>query len=239
MATSSAAVPKRPGRKFYTWVAIGVLLIVFAGFAKTYYLKQFFGTPELPPLVHLHGFIMTAWFLLFLVQVRLVDMRKVQVHRRLGVVGFMLAALIVVVGMAVAIAAARRGAAPPGVSPLPFMVVPVFDMIVFSTFVGLGITFRRKVEKHRRFMVLATVGILAAAMARIPIDVIANGGPLAYFGLTDLCVLTVLIYDTVKHRRVHPVYAGGLAFIIASQVFRLAISGTDAWMAVARWMTST
>src|SRR4030095_1074373 len=128
MVTTSATIPKRPSRKFYTWVALGVILIVFAGFAKTYYLKEFFGTPSLPPLVHLHGFIMTTWFLLFLVQVRLVDIHKVQLHRKLGVFGFTLAALIVVIGLAVAIGAARRGAAPPGISPLQFMVVPVFDM---------------------------------------------------------------------------------------------------------------
>lgn len=239
MATTSATIPKRSSRKFYTWVALGVILIVFAGFAKTYYLKEFFGTPSLPPLVHLHGFIMTSWFLLFLVQVRLVDIRKVQVHRKLGVFGFTLAALIIVVGLAVAIGAARRGSAPPGMNPLQFMVVPVFDMLVFGTLVTLGLVFRRKLEKHRRFMVLCSVGILAAAIARIPVGFIANGGPLAFFGLTDLCVLLVLIYDTVKHRRLHPVYAWGLVFIIASQVIRLSIAGTAAWMAVAKWMTGT
>jgi len=239
MATASATIPRRPSRKFYTWVALGVILIVFAGFAKTYYLKGFFGTPSLPPLVHLHGFIMTSWFLLFLVQVRLVDARKVQLHRKLGVFGFTLAALIVVVGLAVAIAAARRGGGPPGVSPLQFLTVPVFDMLVFATLVTMGLVFRRKVEKHRRLMVLCSVGILAAAIARIPIAVLATAGPLAYFGLTDLCVLVVLIYDTVKHRRLHPVYAWGLVFIVASQVIRLAISGTAGWLAVAKWMTGT
>jgi len=235
MASNSAALPKRPGRKFYTWVAVGLILIVFSGFAKTYYLKGLFGSPTLPTLVHLHGFIMTSWFLLFLVQVRLVDIRRVQLHRKLGVFGFMLAALIVVVGLATAIAAARRGATP-GPPPLSFLAVPVFDMVVFATIVTLGLIFRRKTENHRRLMVLASTGILAAAIARIPVDAITNGGPLAFFGLTDLCVLVVLGYDTVKHKRLHPVYGWGLLFIVLSQVFRLAISGTSTWLAIAKWM---
>ena len=60
------------GRWFYTWVALGTALIVFAGFARSYYLKGVFGTPALPLLLHIHGLVMTAWFVLCFVQARLV-----------------------------------------------------------------------------------------------------------------------------------------------------------------------
>ena len=35
----------------YRWAAIVAALVVFAGFAQTYYLKAWFGTPTLPTLV--------------------------------------------------------------------------------------------------------------------------------------------------------------------------------------------
>ena len=38
-------------------------------------------------------------------------------------------------------------------------------------------------------MLLSCVGILGAAIARIPLEAISQGGPLAYFGLTDLIAL--------------------------------------------------
>ena len=59
-------------RRLYTWAAMAALGIVFAGFARTYFLKTSFGTPALSTLIHVHGFLMTLWFLFFLMQVRLV-----------------------------------------------------------------------------------------------------------------------------------------------------------------------
>ncbi|HEV2617498.1 MAG TPA: hypothetical protein VGU63_12910 [Candidatus Acidoferrales bacterium] len=78
-------------RRFYTWVAVAAALVVFAGFARTYYLKEFFGTRSLALLLHVHGLVMTLWFLLFLVQVRLVAAHRTDLHRRLGVFGALLA----------------------------------------------------------------------------------------------------------------------------------------------------
>ena len=69
-------------RRLYTWGALVAVAIVFAGFAKTYFLKASFGAPELSTLVHAHGLVMTLWFLFFLMQVRLVAMRRTDLHRR-------------------------------------------------------------------------------------------------------------------------------------------------------------
>ena len=52
---------------------LGAAFLVFVGFAQSYFLKGFFGTPSLYPLLHLHGFIMTSWFLLFGIQTWLVE----------------------------------------------------------------------------------------------------------------------------------------------------------------------
>ena len=78
---------------FYTWVAVGTFLIIFAGFARTYYLKILFGTPALPLLLHLHGLIFTLWFALFFIQARLIARHRVDLHRRLGIFGAVLARL--------------------------------------------------------------------------------------------------------------------------------------------------
>ncbi|MGC1491212.1 MAG: hypothetical protein WA798_07540, partial [Candidatus Acidiferrum sp.] len=82
---------------YFTRAAILAMLLVFAGFARTYYLKTFFGTPVLPPLLHLHGFVLTLWFVLFLAQVRLVAARRIDLHRLLGICGVVLAAFIVLI----------------------------------------------------------------------------------------------------------------------------------------------
>jgi hypothetical protein len=223
-------------RRLYTWVAVFIPVIVLAGFARTYYLKGLFGTPALPGLlVHLHGIVMTSWVVLFVVQVWLVAARRTRVHQRLGVLGATLAALVILVGVLTAINAAARGSSP-GPPPLQFLVVPLGDMLVFAILIGTALHFRRRIEIHKRLMLLAALNLLAPAIARIPLQFIETGGPLAFFGLTDLCVLACVVFDTVKHRRLHPVFVWGTLLIVASQPLRLMLAGTDAWMRFASWL---
>jgi hypothetical protein len=217
-------------RRLYILAAIVTPLIVLAGFARTYYLKPFFNTPDLPGrIVHLHGIVMTAWVLLFITQVSLVATRRTRVHQRLGIAGGVLAALVVIVGVLTALFAAARGHSP-GPPALAFLVVPLGDMLVFSVLIGLALYFRRKLQVHKRLMLLAAINLLTPAIARIPLSFIANGGPLAFFGLTDLCLLAFVAYDTFKHRRLHPVFLWGSIFIIAMQPLRLLLAGTSVWM---------
>jgi len=217
-------------RRLYILAAIVTPLIVLAGFARTYYLKPFFNTPDLPGrIVHLHGIVMTAWVLLFITQVSLVATRRTRVHQRLGIAGGVLAALVVIVGVLTALFAAARGHSP-GPPALAFLVVPLGDMLIFSVLIGLALYFRRKLQVHKRLMLLAAINLLTPAIARIPLSFIANGGPLAFFGLTDLVLLAFVTYDTVKHRRLHPVFMWGSIFIIAMQPLRLLLAGTSVWM---------
>jgi hypothetical protein len=81
-------------RRFYGWAAVTVALIVLVGFARTYYLKAFFGTRTLTPFVHFHGLVMSAWVVLFIVQTRLIAAHRVVLHRALGVLGCGIAGFI-------------------------------------------------------------------------------------------------------------------------------------------------
>ena len=229
-----AATPRMPGRvndrRLYILAAIVTPLIVLAGFARTYYLKPFFHTPDLPNrIVQLHGIVMTAWVLLFITQVSLVATRRTRVHQRLGIAGGVLAALVVIVGVLTALFAAAREHTP-GPPALAFLIVPLGDMLAFSVLIGLALYFRRKLPVHKRLMLLAAINLLTPAIARIQLGFIINGGPLAFWGLTDLCLLAFVAYDTFKHRRLHPVFLWGSIFIIALQPLRLLLAGTSVWM---------
>lgn len=235
MSTEAAPQRRVVERRFYVAAAIGAILVVFAGFARTYYLKGVFGAPAIPELVHVHGIVMTSWFLLFLVQVGLVATRRTNIHRKVGVGGTVLAALMVIVSVVTAISAARRGVSP-GPPPLVFLVIPLGDLFVFSILVAAGISLRKKLATHKRLMLMASMGILTPAIARIPMEFIATGGPLVFFGLTDLVILAVIAIDTVRNRRLHPAFAWGALLVIASQPLRLMLSGTDVWMRFATWL---
>ena len=224
--------------RLYLWFAILMPLLVLIGFARTYYLKGVFSGPTLPSLlVHVHGAVMTSWVLLFVVQIWLVASRRTKVHQRLGIAGALLALLVVIVGITTAVAAAARGSSP-GPPALQFLVVPFIDILLFSIFVGMALYFRRRLEIHKRLMLLAAVTPVTAAIARIPLNFILTGGPLVFFGLTDLCLIVFVLVDTIKHRKLHPVFLWGTILFIASQPLRLLLSGTNLWLQFATWLTA-
>ena len=92
-------IQRASDRRLYIWFVVLIPLIVLVGFARTYYLKGFFGNPPLPGLlVHVHGLVMTSWVVLFIAQVSLVATRRTKTHQRLGVLGAILSGVVVVVG---------------------------------------------------------------------------------------------------------------------------------------------
>jgi len=230
---------RRREHLFYTGMAIAIVGTVFAGFAPTYYLRPFFGAPPLMPLLHLHGLVFTSWMVLLLTQTTLVAANRTDVHRCLGIAGAVIAVLMVLVGTVTAIIRAKQGAAPPGgPSPLVFLAVPLGDMLVFSILVGAGFHFRRRQDVHKRLMLLATVSILPAAIARLPFGIL-KAGPPAFFALTDIFIVACIFYDLIARPRIHRATALGALLIVASQPFRLILGGTSAWMSFATWLTQS
>jgi hypothetical protein len=184
-------------------------------------------------LVKIHGLVFTGWILLFLTQTSLVAARRVDLHRRLGVAGAVMAGLLVVLGVTTAIASARRNVAAGNAGALVFLATPLGDMLVFGVLVAAAFYYRRRSDIHKRLMFLATISILGAAFVRWPFAIVANG-PLAFFGTTDLFIVAALIHDGLSRGRPHPADVWGGLLIVASQPLRLAVAGTSAWLAIAR-----
>lgn len=140
-----------PERRFYTGMAVAMFLTVYFGFAQSFFLRPWFpGTPAPhEPIFYVHGAAFAAWFLLLIAQPSLVAAGRTDLHVRLGRIGAGLAVLMVVLGTLGGLIAARRPTGFVGVPipPLQFLVIPLGDMLLFGTFVGLaiaGVTIRRR-----------------------------------------------------------------------------------------------
>lgn len=234
---AAAAGPARTkaarDRRFFLWTSVAVAAVAFAGFSRSYYLRPLFFDAPLTWVFHAHGAVLTAWIALLVGQTALVSARRTDLHRRLGVAGGVVAVLVVVSGYAALITAARRGFAAP-VPTLVFLAIPFFDLVVFTALCGTGLALRRSPAAHKRLMLLSTIALLPAAVARLP-NVLAAGPP-AFFGLSDLLVVAMLVHDRRSRGRLHPATVVGGLLLVGSQVGRLAVSGTGAWQAFARWL---
>lgn len=240
MATAPAGAftgRARPSeRPMYFPAALLAASIVFAGFAPTYYLSGIFDVPDLSTLKQLHGAIMTAWFALFVTQAWLVSAGNVRLHRQLGIAGVFLAVVLVAVAMQLGIVSARAGVSPlPAIPALVFLAMPVGEMVAFAVLFSTAIALRRRSDWHKRLMLCASLAMLAPAFARMPF--IGEGGPPAFFGLTDLVILGFITFDTATHRRVHPAFVTAFVWIVAIQAGRLAFSQTGLWLDIASWLT--
>jgi hypothetical protein len=242
--TVDAHERRRFDRRLFLASAAMLPLLVLAGFARTYYLKAAFGTPPLPGLVHLHGLVMTAWVVLFVTQVSLISTKRVRLHRRLGYASIALAVLVVVTGAATALRAAKYGpVATPGdlafpVPPLAFLAVPLFDLVVFAILFTAGVACRQRPAAHKGLMLLAAIGFLPPAIARIPVASLQGAGPLWFFGLPTALSFLALVMQARAHGRVNRVVLAGTVLLVGSFVLRLWLMNTGAWLAFAAWATS-
>jgi hypothetical protein len=226
-------------RRFFTGMALVVLVTVIVGFSRSFFLRPLF--PEWPSpserIFYVHGAVFTAWIVLLVTQASLVARGRTDLHRKIGPFSAVLAVAMVVLGTLGALVAARRatGFTQVPIPPLQFLAIPLFDMVLFATFAWLAIAQRRNAQSHKRWILLATINLVTAAIARWP--GVLDLGPLAFFGLTDLFLVALAIWDFRSRGRLHPVTLWGGLLTILSQPLRLIVSGTEGWLAFARWAT--
>lgn len=238
MATSVSRVSGRQfDNLFFPGMAVIILATVFAGFARTYYLAGVFHAPLPNLLVHIHGAAFSCWILLLVTQTSLVAAGRVDVHRRLGIAGFALACLMVVLGLMAATDGMVRHFAPgpTGVAVKAFYAVPIGDMLVFATLIYFGFRERFDPAAHKRLMLLATIMITDAAFVRWPVSV-------AWWGLrsAELCSDALLVflvaYDLWSTKKIHRATLWGGLFLVALQQARGPIGHTTAFQSFATWV---
>ena len=217
-------------------MSVAIAVTVFIGFARTFYLRPYFHPEPLPALLVLHGFVFTSWIILLLVQSTLIFAKRTRLHKRLGVAGAALAMLVVLVGVSTAILRTRVDALT-GSAPLALLTIPLGDMLLFGILAGCALIFRDRPEVHKRLLILATIAILPAAVVRLPLGFIFRIHPLAFFALSDLFILPLLVYDLVKRGRPHRATVLGGLLLVVSHPLRSVIGNTHLWLIFAAWLT--
>ena len=261
MATIAPTFDNRQGQvhaarenRFFFRLSVFCLIVGVLGFAPTYWLQLAAGTVAVAPMVHLHGAIFTGWLVFLVGQSWLAAEGKLRRHRAWGKVGISLATLVVVVGIGAALQALEtRLAAGQGDPARSFLIVSVSSVLGFAGFIVAAMVNVNRSAWHKRFIIVATLSILAAAVARFfflarngmqpglsvssfPSTPASLVGPIRAQLLVDGVIVFAMVRDWRVAGQVHPAWLWGLAGLLAIQLLKIPIGRTQGWLDFTDWL---
>lgn len=248
MATTSAqqqiAVPVTrnvPGRRFdhlfFPSVAWLMLIIVFVGFAPSYYL----GAPLPSIAIRVHAVVFSGWVLLLIAQTSLTIVGRVDIHRRLGIAGFILASSMLIVGIWAATDQLVRGSF--ARDPLGFYIFPLANIVAFAVLVVSAYRARFDSPAHKRLIIVASTALMSAPIARWHLHGFLHTRAFGMSAtmaerLSYIFILLLIAYDLWATRRIHRATVWAGAFLIIFQQLALHFGRTWVWHAFAGWVRS-
>lgn len=216
---TSAALRLRNERVYFAALAILLALLMFAGFARSFYLHTLFNQPAPTRFLQIHGAIMTGWLGLLLVQTGLIFVKRPGWHKTLGYWGIAYAALILPIGAMATFGAARREVLAHSAmvrGQLNVLGLELTQLSLFALLVASAYFLRTRTDFHKRLMVIATLCILPNAIVRL--SILSNldflGTNLAIMTVWTFLVLAVVGSDVWRNRRLHPAFGWSAALAI-------------------------
>lgn len=147
----------------WTFVVSGVLLVAIIAFWKSYF--QVFFTSE--GFVHFHFFMAIVWFAMLLIQPLLIRSGKLDLHRLLGKLSYLIAGLVVV--SIILLAHHRISTSPPEYYAFRtyLLYLQLSLAFIFSITYGGAIYFRRNRSIHARLMMATIISFFDPIIARL------------------------------------------------------------------------
>lgn len=239
----------------WIWVFMAVLLIAIAlsGFVpssiRRIHAVELNQSPPFPWFLHIHAVVMGSWLLLLLAQAALIGTGQRRRHMALGVASVVMAPLVFAM---LGVLASRYFAqiwASPAEAPLAgvsgrfafVLTVQARAIVMFAVcYIWAFRTRLTKPDTHKRMMVLATWAMVDAAIARIHgSGALGTALGLKAIGLTSgddifnfwmiVTLLPVLLYDLIRHRRLHYAWVAGLAMFLAFAVAAHYLEAAPMW----------
>lgn len=231
---TSIAPPKRARRvprKLHGYFIAFTLLfagIVLTGFSRTFFIPVARGTFAKPLIVHVHGAFFFAWTAVLVVQAFLAATKRLRAHRRVGSIAGWLVLPMLVLGTIVAkrdtVNDFREGG---GDAVLTFFYGELADLAMFGLLAGGAMLMRNKPDYHKRWVILGSLGLMGAAVGRIP--EVSAAGLYIFIGM----IASVAVYDIASRRAVHTATVIGAAVLLLLGLTEERIGNSKIWLSAA------
>lgn len=205
----------RPGTsddRFYFGLALAMALVIVAGFGLNVAMGR--STFASPPLWHVHAVVFASWVGIFLAQTWFATRGPITLHRRLGWLATFWVVLMVVMGIAITVAAARRGGVPFFFQPQHFLIANPLGLLCFAGLTFAAVRLRRQNDWHRRLQICAFVILTGPGFGRLlpaPLLMPYAFEIAATVGL--LFLVPPMVREWRRDGRVHPAWGWGAGAI--------------------------
>ena len=234
--SASASMPgrqMRTARKLHSYFVVFTLLftaIVLLGFLRTFFIPVALGTFAKPPVVHIHGFLFFAWTALLVSQSVLAATKRLKAHRKIGSIAAWMILPMLALGTVVAARDTVNDYIADGDAALSFFYGELADLAMFGVLAGAAMVLRSRPDFHKRWVLLGSLGLIGAAIGRIP----ELGGLFLYIFLGFIG--SMAIHDIVSQRSIHPATAIGAAVLLTLGLSEEAIGNSKAWLQIAHYL---
>ena len=226
----------RSERAFFLSMMAAIFLLVVWGFAPSFYMRGWMS----PPASHIdrpgwmgwlfivHGVLFTLWLLLFALQTVLIGSKRLPLHKRIGRSVYPLYFAVIAMGLFVGFLGARYGFHNVPFDSITFSALPWLVILVFAVLAWAGLNERSDPQRHKRLMLLATIAISDAGIARVTL-VHAYLPP--WMSATVLLLIPLIVWDLATLHRVHRTTVKGGLLVAAALLLSVPIGMSKPWHA--------
>lgn len=240
---ASVAPPKAPASpvrsQFFARTALVMLACVILSFPLTYFQPMLTGSRRFAAFYHIHGAAFFGWIFLYAWQTHLAARGKIARHREFGLAGIALSALLLPLGVIMAILAIQRRIAAGEANPFDFTAYNMVDLATFTILMSAGIAaVTRHPDWHRHFTYGAALCLVGPAISRwfLPLP---PAPPFTDFGpniLADLLLIALVLHDRVTLGRIHPASWWVIAALVPVHLLTPCLASSDVWRSIAPYL---
>ncbi len=213
-----------------------MLAWVILSFPLTYFQPMVTGRKHFSVFVHIHGAAYFGWIFLYAWQTHLAAQGKIGRHREFGLTGIALSALLIPLGIIMAILAIQTRIAKGDDQPFFYTAFNIVDLATFAILMAASIAaVTRHPDWHRRLIFGAALCLVGPAISRW-FSAIPAFPPYTDFGpniLADLFLIALVFHDRRTLGHVHPSSWLVIALLVPLHLLTPFLASSEAWRSVA------
>ena len=224
--------------KIYRNISLFIILVIIGaqwGFYKNY-ISQFPDFIDKTNIIHIHGALWMSWLVLLVVLPFLINTGRIQLHRTIGKVSYVLGPLIILFLFLVGKEGYWRAIENfTEHEALVFLVLDSRGLISFTIFWGLAMLYRKESASHMRYMIATGILAIGPGVGRGLINSfdLDFGTTFIIVDLINLAIIGFLLgYDIYNKKNYKPFLVVFMVLLIGA--FLWTIRDSDAWQSLAR-----